>query len=78
MVNPASDFYFVWLMIISTAILYNTVSLAVRSTFEEVQVKPRVIWFVLDYVSDLLYLVDMFIHSRKGSSWSNCVRFLKF
>lgn len=65
-VDPSSDFYYGWLLVISSAALYNLVVVIARAVFPLMQINHRSIWMLFDYVFDFTYLLDMFIESRKS------------
>ncbi|GAU98446.1 hypothetical protein RvY_09593-1 [Ramazzottius varieornatus] len=66
-IDPSSNAYYRWLAILSIAIVYNTVIVVPRAVFDELQEGDYVIaWFVLDYISDAMYVADMIIHVITG------------
>jgi hypothetical protein len=48
--------------------MYNLIFIILRMTFYEntEYAEAMVIWYVFDYVSDALYIMDMFVKSRLG------------
>lgn len=66
--DPADSSYYFWSMISGMAIMYNLIFIILRMTFYEntEYAEAMVIWYVLDYLSDALYMVDMFVKSRLG------------
>lgn len=67
-IDPSSNAYYRWLAILSIAIVYNTVIVVPRAVFDELQEGDYVIaWFVLDYISDAMYVADMIIHVITGT-----------
>lgn len=65
-IDPALGFHYKWLLIISVAVCYNTIFIVGRGTFWHMHnICPKV-WFMLDCLADLIYLIDMFINSRTG------------
>jgi hypothetical protein len=66
-VDPASNTYYRWLFVISAAVLYNLIIIVARSVFWKLQEKYHIAWFVLDYVCDAIYLMDMFVQLRTGT-----------
>ena len=64
--DPASNTYYRWLFVISAAVLYNLTLIIARSVFWKLQDKYSVWWFVLDYMCDAIYLMDMFVQLRTG------------
>ncbi|XP_063809399.1 cyclic nucleotide-gated cation channel alpha-3 isoform X2 [Pseudophryne corroboree] len=65
-VDPASNFYYRWLSIISIPVLYNWCFLVCRACFNELHKKNIILWFVLDYSADLLYVIDTIVRFRTG------------
>jgi len=37
-----------------------------RACFDELQHDYLVVWFIIDYVSDAIYVADMFVRTRTG------------
>uniref|UniRef100_A0A673N6A4 Cyclic nucleotide gated channel subunit alpha 1a n=1 Tax=Sinocyclocheilus rhinocerous TaxID=307959 RepID=A0A673N6A4_9TELE len=50
--------------IITIPVMYNWTAIIARACFEELQHNYLLIWFLLDYTSDLLYLADMAFRAR--------------
>lgn len=48
------------------AVIYNLVTIIGRAVFWQMQNDYLLMWTVLDYFADLLYLLDMYITSRTG------------
>ena len=46
---------------ITVAVLYNYFFIIVRETFDKLNHNVLPLWIVLDYTSDIIYLVDMFV-----------------
>ena len=67
-IDPFSDFYYVWLIIISLCYMYNLIFLIARSAFWLLQdIDYWFIWIILDYfVSDFIYLLDIFFRFLTG------------
>ncbi|NXU54034.1 CNGA2 protein, partial [Turnix velox] len=63
-VDPAGDWYYRWLAVIAVPVLYNWCFLVVRACFSDLQKSYVVLWLVLDYISDLIYLGDLVIRLR--------------
>ena len=66
MVDPSSTAYYRWLAVISAAVLYNLLLIIARSVFWQLRDQGAIVWFVLDYSCDLVYLIDMFVQLRTG------------
>lgn len=66
MIDPARSFHYRWLSVISLAVCYNIVFIIGRGTFWGLHnLYPRT-WYMLDYLCDSVYLVDMLANSRTG------------
>ncbi|XP_012279037.1 cyclic nucleotide-gated cation channel alpha-3 [Orussus abietinus] len=64
--DPAGRLCYYWSMVVSLAFLYNFWVIIYRFAFQEINGETLVVWFCLDYLSDLLYLVDIVFHFRTG------------
>ena len=56
------DVYFAWMVFIAIAFLYNAIFMPLRAAFKE-EVQPDYLlplWFFIDYVSDIIFLLDIF------------------
>ncbi|XP_076365887.1 cyclic nucleotide-gated channel alpha-3-like isoform X1 [Tachypleus tridentatus] len=65
-IDPSGNFYYRWLFIISFAVLYNTLFIISRSVFWELQNYAPILWYVVDYLCDVIYIIDMMIQARTG------------
>uniref|UniRef100_A0A8C4P3X2 Cyclic nucleotide gated channel subunit alpha 2 n=1 Tax=Dromaius novaehollandiae TaxID=8790 RepID=A0A8C4P3X2_DRONO len=65
-VDPAGDWYYRWLAVIAVPVLYNWCLLVARACFSDLQKTYVVLWLVLDYISDCIYIGDMVIRLRTG------------
>ncbi|KAL8180682.1 UNVERIFIED_CONTAM: Cyclic nucleotide-gated olfactory channel [Gekko kuhli] len=65
-VNPSGDWYYRWLLVIALPVLYNWCMLVARACFSELHQRYLILWLVLDYVSDAIYLMDIIIRLRTG------------
>ncbi|XP_068124269.1 cyclic nucleotide-gated channel alpha-3 isoform X2 [Hyperolius riggenbachi] len=65
-VDPASNFYYRWLSIISIPVLYNWCFLVCRACFDELQKNNIILWLVLDYSADFVYILDVLVRFRTG------------
>ncbi|XP_063046200.1 cyclic nucleotide gated channel subunit alpha 2a [Engraulis encrasicolus] len=63
---PADDLYYRWLFVIAAAVLYNWCLLVVRACFDELQTNGFILWLVMDYVSDAIYILDVCVRLRTG------------
>ena len=53
-------------MIVSTAVIYNSWALILRTAFPEINEFHLVAWMVVDYLCDVIYLIDIFVSMRTG------------
>ncbi|XP_056411892.1 cyclic nucleotide-gated cation channel alpha-3 isoform X3 [Hyla sarda] len=65
-VDPASNYYYRWLSIISVPVLYNWCFLVCRACFDELQKNNIVMWMILDYSADAVYIMDTLVRFRTG------------
>uniref|UniRef100_A0A8C4AW99 Cyclic nucleotide-binding domain-containing protein n=1 Tax=Denticeps clupeoides TaxID=299321 RepID=A0A8C4AW99_9TELE len=65
-IDPAGNIYYNWLFIITIPVMYNWTLIIARACFEELQHDYLMTWFIVDYVSDLIYLADMVFRTRTG------------
>ncbi|KAM6061338.1 cyclic nucleotide-gated channel alpha-2 [Chlamydotis macqueenii] len=65
-VDPAGDWYYRWLAVIAVPVLYNWCLLVARACFSDLQKTYVVLWLVLDYISDSVYIGDIVIRLRTG------------
>ncbi len=68
-VDPSSNGYYRWLGVISFAVLYNLILIIARSVFWKLQDYYIIAWLTLDYVCDVIYLIDIFVQFRTGRSY---------
>lgn len=65
-VDPSQSFHFYWLIVVTIYVLYNWIFIIARAAFTDLQSRSTVLWLVIDYVSDLIYVVDMVIQFKTG------------
>ncbi|XP_030317139.1 cyclic nucleotide-gated cation channel alpha-3 isoform X2 [Calypte anna] len=65
-IDPSSNMYYNWLTIIAAPVFYNWCMLVCRACFDELQIDHIKLWLFLDYVSDVIYVFDMFVRFRTG------------
>ncbi|XP_049886204.1 cyclic nucleotide-gated cation channel subunit A-like isoform X2 [Pectinophora gossypiella] len=63
--DPTLPAHYHWLAVVSLAILYNVVFVIGRAVFWELD-NLTIIWFILDYLCDAIYLIDTVIHVHEG------------
>lgn len=59
-------FVFKWLAVVSLAVMYNYIFIVGRAVFWDMQNLCPIVWLVLDYFCDLIYVIDMFVHAHEG------------
>ncbi|XP_050427217.1 cyclic nucleotide-gated cation channel alpha-3 isoform X2 [Adelges cooleyi] len=64
--DPAGQLCYYWNMVVSMAFLYNFWVIIYRFAFSEINRNTLVVWFCLDYLCDLLYVIDILFHFRTG------------
>nr|XP_020454526.1 cyclic nucleotide-gated cation channel-like [Monopterus albus] len=64
--SPSDDAYYRWLFVIATAVLYNWFLVVARACFDALQVENYICWLVLDYLSDVVYIIDTYVRLRTG------------
>ncbi|XP_068535415.1 cyclic nucleotide-gated channel alpha-1 [Anas acuta] len=65
-IDPAGNMYYNWLFCITMPVMYNWTMIIARACFDELQHDYLVVWFIVDYVSDIIYIADMFVRTRTG------------
>ncbi|XP_069129983.1 cyclic nucleotide-gated channel alpha-3-like isoform X2 [Argopecten irradians] len=66
-INPANPSYYWLSFMVTSAVLYNLIFIILRGVFYEINTPDLMpIWMPLDYLSDFLYMLDMFFMSRMG------------
>ncbi|XP_054244826.1 cyclic nucleotide-gated olfactory channel [Indicator indicator] len=65
-VDSAGDWYYHWLAVITVPVLYNWCLLVARACFSDLQKAYIVLWLVLDYISDTIYIGDIVIRLHTG------------
>ncbi|XP_078402226.1 cyclic nucleotide-gated channel alpha-4 [Cetorhinus maximus] len=64
--DPMGDWYFRWLIVSTIPVLYNWIILVSRCSFIDLQYNYLAVWLTLDYLSDLIYLLNMAIRFNTG------------
>lgn len=64
--DPDGEFVYTWSYFVVFAIRYNLWVLILRIAFSEAQSEFQIMWMVLDYICDFIYVVDMLISFRTG------------
>jgi len=69
--------YYIWLIVISIAILYNIIFVIARAVFifviaravfDQLALDYSATWYTLDYLCDTIYLLDMLVRLNTGDS----------
>lgn len=55
-----------WLSLVTLAVVYNLIFVIGRAVFWEINNKVPALWFTLDYVCDLVYVIDTLVHAHEG------------
>lgn len=61
--DSGQTYYYRWLIVINFAVMYNLIFTIGRACFWELDNSFPVGWIVLDYTSDFLYILDIFVRS---------------
>lgn len=64
--DPSGRLCYYWSIIVSVAFLYNFWVLIYRFSFDEISSDTIVLWFSLDYLADLIYILDVGVGFRTG------------
>uniref|UniRef100_A0A8C6S5D2 Cyclic nucleotide gated channel subunit alpha 2 n=1 Tax=Neogobius melanostomus TaxID=47308 RepID=A0A8C6S5D2_9GOBI len=64
--SPSDDMYYHWLCVIGAAVFYNFTLLVVRACFDELQMRNVLVWLVLDYICDGIYILDIAVRLHTG------------
>ncbi|XP_029666285.1 uncharacterized protein LOC115237417 [Formica exsecta] len=65
-VNPDENFYYYWLMLLSTCVLYNLWTLIVRQSLPELQALAPAAWLASDGFTDVVFFLDVAVQFRTG------------
>ncbi|KAK4470889.1 hypothetical protein MN116_006401 [Schistosoma mekongi] len=65
-----SSGYLIWLTCVSLALLYNLWAPIARQAFTELQTTYNMLWFSLDILTDIIYLIDIFVQCN--TSYLKC------
>ncbi|XP_078077600.1 cyclic nucleotide-gated channel alpha-4-like [Mustelus asterias] len=64
--DPMGDWYFRWLIVTTIPVMYNWTILVSRCSFSDLQHNYLSLWFTLDYLSDLIYLLNLLVRFNTG------------
>ncbi|XP_050301470.1 cyclic nucleotide-gated cation channel subunit A isoform X1 [Anthonomus grandis grandis] len=64
--DPALSIYYKWLMVVSLAVLYNVIFVLGRAVFWELNNSVPALWWTLDYLCDVIYILDTLVHAHEG------------
>ncbi|XP_006872736.1 PREDICTED: cGMP-gated cation channel alpha-1 [Chrysochloris asiatica] len=65
-IDPSGNTYYNWLFCITLPVMYNWTMVIARACFDELQIDYLEYWLVFDYLSDAVYVLDMFVRTRTG------------
>ncbi|MCP9258132.1 Cyclic nucleotide-gated cation channel [Dirofilaria immitis] len=66
-IDTKDEFYYYWLSMVSCAFTYNLIVVIARSVFSDLASGYYwIAWIVVDFIMDIIYVFDMFVHSRTG------------
>ncbi|KRY21334.1 Cyclic nucleotide-gated cation channel [Trichinella patagoniensis] len=65
-VLPYGNAYYYWTAVVTVAVAYNVITILLRAVFDEYQHPYYIMWLVLDYCCDLIYICDMLVKFRTG------------
>uniref|UniRef100_A0A0N4ZTY7 Cyclic nucleotide-binding domain-containing protein n=1 Tax=Parastrongyloides trichosuri TaxID=131310 RepID=A0A0N4ZTY7_PARTI len=65
--DKTTDWYYYWTGIVSVAFMYNLIVIIARVVFTDLNAGFMwIIWLCSDLISDIIYIIDMFVKSRTG------------
>ena len=64
--DSGKSYYYKWLIVINFAVMYNLIFTIGRACFWELENAFPLGWIILDYTSDFLYLLDIFVRAHEG------------
>ena len=65
-ISTDESFLFYWLILLNIFVLYNLWFSIARQAFDPLQRDYTKLWQVMDYTSDTMYFLDIFIQLRTG------------
>uniref|UniRef100_A0A3Q2D9M9 Cyclic nucleotide gated channel subunit alpha 1b n=1 Tax=Cyprinodon variegatus TaxID=28743 RepID=A0A3Q2D9M9_CYPVA len=65
-IDPAGNTYYYWLFIVTIPVMYNWTLIIARACFEELQSDYLIMWFIVDFICDVVYVLDMVFRTRTG------------
>ncbi|XP_066251171.1 cyclic nucleotide-gated channel beta-3 isoform X3 [Euwallacea similis] len=60
-IDPNGRTYIFWMCVVTLVVLYNAWVIPLRSTFPYQSEHNRAYWMAIDYISDLIYVIDMLL-----------------
>ncbi|KAG8453125.1 hypothetical protein GDO86_004808 [Hymenochirus boettgeri] len=64
--DPSGSWYYCWLNVMVIPVTYNWVIIICRSCFTEMQNQYLAVWLSLDYLCDILYILDIIANFHTG------------
>lgn len=68
-IHPSKTALYRWLILVTLAVLYNFIFIIARSSFYKLHQELSALWFLLDYLCDIIYIADMFVQFRTGECY---------
>lgn len=65
-INPDENFMFIWLGVVTLAVMYNLWTCIAREAFPQIVHDYEFIWITTDAICDLIYLMDILVQLRTG------------
>ena len=59
--NPSGIWLYRWMGVVTLTVLYNAFLIIVRETFDKLQNSYLPLWLTLDYIADIVYILDMVV-----------------
>ncbi|XP_031554711.1 cyclic nucleotide-gated olfactory channel-like isoform X2 [Actinia tenebrosa] len=64
--DPGEDRVYLWLLVVTAAVLYNIWTIILRTAFSQLNKDLFIMWIVLDYTCDIIYVGDVIASMRTG------------
>ncbi|XP_038070088.1 cyclic nucleotide-gated cation channel beta-3-like isoform X2 [Patiria miniata] len=63
-IDPTGGMWLAWLCLVAMVFIYNAVSIFLRASFPEKTIGKETSWLYFDYLGDLIYFLDIILHTR--------------
>lgn len=70
--SPSGIWLYRWMAVITIAVLYNAFLIIVRETFDPLQDDYLPLWLTLDYIADIIYILDMVVQFFTSELCGGC------